>query len=603
MPAAPGSHRKRFGSRLAKVNGLYVLEDEDGSALGGIRARGGAVDPIAIAQLDKVAEPLRKEGAARQAEDLIKRNGWSDEVDKAIERLKRSGLDEVSRLLLSDPDIQGAILLEAFTGGAETKAAPARNRQGANGESGGVTPRVEPSDTSGVVAFVRRTVESQRLRGAFESHVVDAVFRRNNIDPFAGDTPTKPELERQGRLLTRVRHAGLSLAPGTLEPQILRLHQEEARAGQLPARIMTWANEHAIPAYKLTDPVIDRMVSQLQGYGIPFDKTSSTRKYDEYFAIAYDTATRAGGDNSDPIQLSRAQPLTLSPWDFQVDTFETAEEQGVLSENIMAAGALDYVWWLGEVLGVFKLVDALVLRWAAGMLDVSDPTTSSRLYRYWQLREDRVSPEERGMLYKRVHNRGDTELLSRMVVNEQFEPLWGRLMERVAEYTDRAMKARAGDVVPRVGIERATQDLQINLTEHMTGMAHLQVTDMYMQLKEAFELLGSDEVTAQLSMGRRRSVWSTIERLSREELRTAPDVAGHRTLAVEGNKVYQWIADFQRGAADSDFETFRDAAEAWIIAAGTVDTQGGAEEEDERDDGFEDEPALRFGDEDEEGSW
>jgi hypothetical protein len=124
----------------------------------------------------------------------------------------------------------------------------------------------------------------------------------------------------------------------------------------------------------------------------------------------------------------------------------------------------------------------------------------------------------------------------------------------------------------------------------MTGMAHMQVTDMYMQLREAFELLGSDEVTGQLSMGRRRGVWATIDKLHREELGSAPDIASVRALAVEGNRVFQWIADFDPSLGDGRFEEFRDAAEAWIIAASTVGeampAAGGEPEEEEEEDDF-----------------
>jgi hypothetical protein len=239
------------------------------------------------------------------------------------------------------------------------------------------------------------------------------------------------------------------------------------------------------------------------------------------------------------------------------------------------------------------------------MLDVADPETSSKLYRYWQLRDDRVSAEERGMLYRRVLGRGDTQVLSRMVVNESFQPLWHSLMERVAEYTELTTDAARELAVSKIPIQRATKDLQFNLTEHMTGMAHLQVTDMYMQLRDAFELLGADEVTSQISMGRRRSVWTTIERLHREELNGAPDIAGLRTLAVEGNKVFQWIADFDPARTDADFEVFRDAAEAWIIAAASVGEASPAGPTDDvpaEEDPWGDDPDLRL-DDTEEDAW
>jgi hypothetical protein len=99
---------------------------------------------------------------------------------------------------------------------------------------------------------------------------------------------------------------------------------------------------------------------------------------------------------------------------------------------------------------------------------------------------------------------------------------------------------------------------------------------MYMQLREAIDILGAPEIVAQLSSGRHgRGVWAVIDRLGKEELGQSIDVGTIRTLAVEGNKVFQWIADFDRGTVtESQFEQARDAAEAWIIAASGMEAAG-----------------------------
>ena len=123
---------------------------------------------------------------------------------------------------------------------------------------------------------------------------------------------------------------------------------------------------------------------------------------------------------------------------------------------------------------------------------------------------------------------------------------------------------------------------------------------------------------AQLSTGRGRGVWAVIERLRREEPGFASppsgngngssngdsayagavtpqagiDVGSLRTLAVQGNKVYQWIADFDRGTVtESQFADFREAAEAWIIAASSgVEDSAGSGGYDPSSDGSEEDP-------------
>jgi hypothetical protein len=309
---------------------------------------------------------------------------------------------------------------------------------------------------------------------------------------------------------------------------------------------------------------------------------------DEYFVVALDKAALASEGGADPIVLTRP-PASVSAWDFQVDTFESAEEQGVVPQNILAAGALDYIYVLGERLGVYKLADALVLRWAAGTIDIEGDELSNRLYRYWKLREDRMTAEERGMVYKRVLDKGDTEVLSRMVVNEAFQSLWHALMETTTQYIEREQAASATTLLSRRPITLATQQLQYNLTEYATGMVHLQAAEMYAQLKDAFDLLGSDEIVAQLTGGRRRNMWAAIGQLAHDEFGVVPDIGSLRTLAVEGNKVFRWIADFQAGAfTEDEFESFKGSAEEWIIAAASQgpDLSGGEadEETEELDD-------------------
>jgi hypothetical protein len=333
------------------------------------------------------------------------------------------------------------------------------------------------------------------------------------------------------------------------------------------------------------------MVDYLRSLGIPISLTRAKRgEYDEYFAMAYDRAVGTGDGRSDPIALSRPQGF-VTAWDFQVDTFETADQQAVIKENILAAGALDYVYNLGELLGVYKLADALVLNWAAGAVDIVDSATSQRLYRYWKVREDRMSPEERQMLYKRVLNKGDTDVLSKMVVNTAFPTLWDNLMQEVANYVQATADAAKETNISRKPIEAAVRELQYNLTEFMTGMAHMQVTEMYAQLKDAMTLLGSSDVTSQLSGGRRRTVWAVIANLSKQELGTAPDVAAIRTLAVDGNQVFQAIGKYTPGGfSDPDFQNFLDSAEAWILAAASIgDYQPpGEKSQDQQQDDFSD---------------
>jgi hypothetical protein len=106
----------------------------------------------------------------------------------------------------------------------------------------------------------------------------------------------------------------------------------------------------------------------------------------------------------------------------------------VRSENILAAGALAWCHEIGERMGLYPLADALVYRWWVGDVDFEDPDLVAQLYRYWKLREDRPSQEERALLYRRVLAVGDSPVSDRVVVNEHFPALWRNLMEEISLY-------------------------------------------------------------------------------------------------------------------------------------------------------------------------
>lgn len=366
----------------------------------------------------------------------------------------------------------------------------------------------------------------------------------------------------------------ISLSPGALEAAVLKLINSVNEQGQLPALLEIYIEKAEIDATRFTPDVKAAMIDYLLDRGVQIDDVEKLKAgdYDEHFALAYDYALNVASGQDDPLDAARRKGggRGVGQWNFEVDDFSEVEEQGIVKENILAAGALDYIFEFGERLGVFKLVDALVLNWAAGSIDVVEGPAAARLYRYWKLREERASNEERGMVYRRVINKGNTEVLSRMVVNEPFPQLWHNLMAEVAEYIDKTERVDQGigetSPVSRSRIYQATRELQYNLTEYCTGMAHVQAREFYAQLQECFDILKDDEILAYFGGNRRKSLWTVIERLSKEEFGASPNIAAHRSLAVDGNKIFVWIANFNEvSVRQEDFVSFLQAAESYIL--------------------------------------
>jgi hypothetical protein len=389
----------------------------------------------------------------------------------------------------------------------------------------------------------------------------------------------------------------ISLAPGALEASVLKLINAINEQGQLPALLETYIEGGEIDRSRFTPEVKSAMIDYLLDRGVQIDDVTKLRNggYDEHFALAYDYALSTAGGEEDPLDSARRKGggRGLGQWDFTVDEFAEVEEQGIVRENILAAGALDYIFELGERLAVFQLVDALVLGWSAGSIDVVEGPTAARLYRYWKLREERASAEERGMVYRRVLCKGDAEVLSRMVVNEPLPGLWHNLMAEVAEYIDKTERIDEGagefSPVSRSRVYQATRELQYNLTEYCTGMAHVQARELYAQLQECFEILKDPEIIAYFGGSRRKTLWTVIERLSKEELGLAPNIAAHRSMAVDGNRVFQWIANFNESSVrQEDFVQFLQAAESYILNfSNTSGEDTGMMEEESTEDDFE----------------
>ena len=394
--------------------------------------------------------------------------------------------------------------------------------------------------------------------------------------------------------MTPERTTRISLAPGGLEPAVLKIIDQLNDQADLPALIQMYVDRSEIDAERFTPDVRMAMVDYLLDRGaLVVDPVKAEGgEYDELFALAYENAALRISGRDDPIDATH-QPgggAAGAPWDFRVDLFEEVEQQGVVRDNILAAGAIDYIYELGERLGIFRLVDALVLNWASGQIDVVDGNVVSRLYRYWKLRDQRLSSEERGMVYRRVLNKGGTDVLERMVVNEEFPNLWHNLMAEVADHIDKREKVANGtsdsSPVSRSRIYQATRDLQYNLTEYCTGMAHIQARELYAQLQECVDLLRDDDILAYFGGNRRKSLWTVIEQLSKQEFGSSPNIAAIRSLAGDGNVIFQFIGDFAEGGVrQEDFARFLDSAEAYILNYSTVggDLEAAEDDEDEEE--------------------
>lgn len=513
-------------------------------------------DPIVVGSVQARAAQLRQqdEDLKSEADEIEKK--WTDAVAAISTAINTSRLDDATRILAANKDIFSHAVVKTLK-----------------------HDKVDPKNTNGAKEHILRILDKEKRHLLAE--VTHSIFKRKDIHV------KEPLLSY---LKARVVASSPTIANGKIASAILAIYEDTVGDGVVPAYVNKWIKTQAkIPLDRFTDSIVAGMVDYLLGLSLPFESPEfgaefDQGQYNQFFALAYENArTRTSGE-ADPIDAMRTRGA-IATWDYSVNLFDDVEEQGVVRENILAAGALDYIFWLGDYMGIFKIVDAVVLRWGSGLVDVTNGPAAAKLYRYFKLRDERATMEERAMLYKRVLNRGDGQLVGKMVVNESFPSLWHKLMAEVAEFIRKSEESRGGvEQVSPAPIYQAVRDLQYNLSDHMTGIAHMQVQEMYGNLQEAIDILRDDEVMDQFSVGRRKNLWTVVERLAKEEFDTSLNVAALRTLAVQGNKVFRWIADYDGttpiatglspvvpGVDTKSLQALLDAAQAWIIAQTEVE--------------------------------
>ncbi|NER24749.1 MAG: hypothetical protein F6J86_09090 [Symploca sp. SIO1B1] len=374
-----------------------------------------------------------------------------------------------------------------------------------------------------------------------------------------------------------IEDSGLPIISGEVEPAVEEILDTINERGLLYYYLDEFIGRQTdIDSSKFTDSIKEKMLDRLVELEVTIDEDSYNEgDYDKYFILAYNYAQTGASDSEDPIDLVYSSKDFENTWDFSVDRFESIENERISKNNILAAGALDYIYCVGEVMQVFDIANALVLRWASGLLDIPDGDTASALYRFHKRRSERSTPEERAMLYKRVLNKGNGQVLSRMAVNSDFTTLWEQLISEVMRYIHKTERKAYWNTWQESGVRNTriyevTEDLQYNLSDYMTGMAHLQVTEDYNHLQEAMEIVNSDDVRSYYG-GKRESLWNTIERIAKEEFGKAPNTETIKTLAVDGNKIFEWIANFNENAVkSSQFDQLLTSVEAWVLARETL---------------------------------
>jgi hypothetical protein len=475
--------------------------------------------------------------------------GITGEIGKTSAKIRRSSIDNNIRLLLSNEPVYVFCLYRAYKDD---------NVKDAHGLLNRVMVYVDEVQTEVQAIAAEQFFKSQKLDA---SEIDKTVF------------------------VEQVKTARFSYATGKPVAFMKNLISQQMKFGNLPKYVEDFFASNEIPAEKGTPEIKKKMVDYLHTLDLQISGTSlPAEKFDEYFANAYAHAAKLGTSEGDPVK-NIFSDVQVDFFDFKVDYFETVEEQAIDRQNLLAAAVLFYNKVLADDLGILRIADAIIMAWTQGKLDIPQGETATKLYRYYKLRKERTTAEERAMFYKIVFNSGSAEVLEDSVVNTEFSQLWSTLMNETVKYIQKfEANENANEYVSKVGVYNSIKNLQYNLSVFMSGMVKSLLPEMYAQLQSALDILKRPEIVSQLGQGYHRNMWKVIERVSSEAFNYIPNVSALRTIAVKGHSVFHAIAQFDEAQfTEEQFRTFITDVEEFIVANGQVEIRDSDDTEEEED--------------------
>lgn len=410
----------------------------------------------------------------------------------------------------------------------------------------------------------------QLLADAANRIISEAVLRYFSDQHIAAD----PSI--QANVIDRLKNSGLNVQ----DPfgSIAVVYQAVRELGNLPFLVDSWFNRGEVLPGRDTETVKNEMVNFLRTLNLntALIQTETNANgivvlkdcgFDEYFAGAYQHALRVNSGQEDPI-FQVYNPNYNSTWNLNVDYFDDVEEQSIVPDHIRAAGALYYCYMMGEVMGLYHVVDYLTLMWARGSLALSQGEASTKLYRYYKRRDDRMTVEERAMTWKQVLNLGDAPTLQNVVSNLEFSSLFDSMLREVVEFMTKTenFDSGSGNVSPE-SIYISIHGLQGNLSAYMVGKPLADVHELYAQLKDCLDILKCDEIRDQLGGGRNKNIWTVISRVLRDHLHRQINVSAAKAAAVEVHKLFDFVARFDYSRRNyTVLRDFLRSTEAFILA-------------------------------------
>lgn len=298
-------------------------------------------------------------------------------------------------------------------------------------------------------------------------------------------------------------------------------------------------------------------------------------------------------DNADdfiPPFIAQIQSLTLSAdgaepevpesdQDFKVEFLEDDASQLEASRSaVQCAAQLYFSMIMGEEMKVFDCAKQLTHTYLVNKnIDLQDRTLRTNLRNYVFFRRftapttreqlECVPAGERQMFYRQVFNAGNGRTTDAVIVNREFPRLWKVLMLESARYLERGQASpNPENFVSRQNVKQAVEDLQYNLSIHVTSMATVITPLIYAEYDFVTRRIFNHPVIRRNVAPSGGSWLKVVEEVYTDMMHVRPKASVIYSKAKLGYEILELIADYNPSTFEEadTFSTFIRKVDAFI---------------------------------------
>ena len=249
-------------------------------------------------------------------------------------------------------------------------------------------------------------------------------------------------------------------------------------------------------------------------------------------------------------------------------------DDAVTSERVLGIADLYYIYQ-HERVGVFRAVLKLQELFKAGRVRLASGNGALGLYQFDRQRVLRYTRRERLQAYRRVFGYTNVQPAPGSKPNTSFHGLFVNYNTRVARFF---RDQRISEVVRPDGrsltfgsvavVRRAGLDLRNNLKGASYGHVNVLRVEVLQLLEQAFEILGSEDVTRLFGAD---DAWDVLEEILRRYLGESTVTSQRSRMAFTGREILRWLAqpdilNEDRVEFEALLKYIADSCEEWLTS-------------------------------------